>query len=409
VRPSEEAPAPVLPMSADPIKLVLMLALAPAIGLGIGRFAYSLVLPDMRDSLGWSYATAGFMNTINAVGYLAGALAAARLVRQAGTFGAVWIGTLICVAGLGLSALSGNVVLFSTARFLLGAGAAFSFVGGGALAATIAQAHPARGAVLVSLFYTGPALGIIVSGLVSPFVLAHYGQGSWWLVWTVLAAISVAFTLLLWGGRVYTAAERGNAVATRVALAPVMVYLISYALFGAGYIAYMTFMIAYVRDAGAGAVAQSAFWCAIGVGAFCAPWVWRSLMNRGDSGRTTAIVLVLTTIGAALPMIGHGPILLGVSAVLFGNAFFAVVTATTVFVRLNYPQAAWPQAIAVMTIAFSLGQTLGPIATGAITDMLGSLFYALVASAVLLAVAAVLAIFQPSIKGRADLASAPPA
>ncbi|HWL31519.1 MAG TPA: YbfB/YjiJ family MFS transporter, partial [Xanthobacteraceae bacterium] len=94
-------------MSADPIKLVLMLALAPAIGLGIGRFAYSLVLPDMRDSLGWSYATAGFMNTINAVGYLAGALAAARLVRQAGTFGAVWIGTLICVAGLGLSALSG--------------------------------------------------------------------------------------------------------------------------------------------------------------------------------------------------------------------------------------------------------------------------------------------------------------
>jgi len=53
-----------------------MLALAPAIGLGIGRFAYSLVLPDMRDSLQWSYSAAGFMNTVNAAGYLAGALGA---------------------------------------------------------------------------------------------------------------------------------------------------------------------------------------------------------------------------------------------------------------------------------------------------------------------------------------------
>ena len=53
-----------------------MLSLAPTVGLGIGRFAYSLVLPDMRDSLAWSYSAAGFMNTINAAGYLAGALVA---------------------------------------------------------------------------------------------------------------------------------------------------------------------------------------------------------------------------------------------------------------------------------------------------------------------------------------------
>src|SRR6266849_6278211 len=31
-------------------RLILILSLAPTIGLGIGRFAYALVLPDMRDS-----------------------------------------------------------------------------------------------------------------------------------------------------------------------------------------------------------------------------------------------------------------------------------------------------------------------------------------------------------------------
>ena len=64
------------PTYAHPARLILILSLAPTIGLGIGRFAYALVLPDMRDSLGWSYSAAGFMNTINAAGYLAGALLA---------------------------------------------------------------------------------------------------------------------------------------------------------------------------------------------------------------------------------------------------------------------------------------------------------------------------------------------
>ena len=40
-----EAPA------TNPARLILILSLAPTVGLGIGRFAYSLLLPDMRDSL----------------------------------------------------------------------------------------------------------------------------------------------------------------------------------------------------------------------------------------------------------------------------------------------------------------------------------------------------------------------
>ena len=66
--------------------------------------------------------------------------------------------------------------------------------------------------------------------------------------------------------------------------------------------------------------------------------------------------------------------LLAISALVFGVAFFAVVGSTTAFVRLNYPPAAWPSAIAAMTIAFGMGQTLGPIAVGAVTDAHGQPF-----------------------------------
>src|SRR5690606_19367755 len=98
---------------------------------------------------------------------------------------------------------------------------------------------------------------------------------------------------------------------------------------------YMTFMIAYVRDAGGGALAQSAFWCAIGVGAFVSPWIWHGLIARSNDGIAMAVLMALTTVGAALPMLGHGPALLAASALVFGVAFFAVTTATTAFVRFN--------------------------------------------------------------------------
>jgi predicted MFS family arabinose efflux permease len=179
-----------------------------------------------------------------------------------------------------------------------------------------------------------------------------------------------------------------------VALRPMAIFLVAYFLFGAGYIAYMTFMIAYVRDGGGSAAAQSAFWCLVGVSSFVSPWLWRGVLARGQSGRAMAIILGTNAVGAAMPLLGHSPWVLGLSAAVFGVAFFAVVAATTAFVRFNYPKEAWPKAIAVVTIVFGVGQTLGPIAVGAITDATGSLTSALVVSAATLAVGAVLSGFQ---------------
>jgi predicted MFS family arabinose efflux permease len=374
--------------------LILIVSLAPTICLGIGRFAYSLVLPDMRDSLGWSYSAAGFMNTINAVGYLAGALVASRVIKRMGLTASVRGGTLACVASLALCALSGNFVVLSFARLLAGLGAAAGFIGGAALAATIAQSRPAQANFLLSLFYAGPGLGILSSGLVAPFTLQAFGPGSWWIVWWALTLLSMAMTLPLLLTPIDAGAGLADAAATTFAVRPVLIYLIGYFLFGAGYIAYMTFMIAYVRDGGGGAAAQSAFWCLIGVSAFVTPWLWRRVLAMDRGGLSTAIILGVNAIGAGLPLFGHSPLLLATSALVFGVSFFALVGSTTAFVRFNYPPPAWPVAIAAMTIAFGVGQILGPIATGAITDVMGSLSYALNVSAAMLAVGAVLAAFQ---------------
>lgn len=377
-----------------PARLILILSLAPTVGLGIGRFAYALVLPDMRDSLGWSYSAAGFMNTINAAGYLAGALLVSRVIRRYGLAAVARWGTLACVLSLALCALSGNFYILSFARLLAGIGAAGGFVGGGALAATIAQSRPERANFLLSLFYAGPGIGILASGLAAPFVLQAFGPGSWWIVWWAMTLLAIVMTVPLLLAPLHADAKASAAATTTFKVAPVAIYLVAYFLFGAGYIAYMTFMIAYVRDAGGGAVAQSAFWSLIGLSAFVTPWVWRRVLALDRGGLTTTIILGVNAIGAAMPIFGHSVWLLASSALVFGVAFFAVVGSTTAFVRMNYPPAGWPVGIAAMTIAFGIGQTLGPIVVGAITDAMGSLSVALNVSAAMLALGALLAAFQ---------------
>ena len=124
------------------------------------------------------------------------------------------------------------------------------------------------------------------------------------------------------------------------------------------------------------------------------PWVWRRVLARDSGGISTAIILAVNAIGAALPLFGHSAALIAVSALVFGVSFFAVVGSTTAFVRFNYPPAAWPTAIAALTIAFGIGQTLGPIVTGAITDAIGNLSYALNAGAAMLAMGAMASAFQ---------------
>ncbi len=363
----------------------------------MARFAYALVLPDMRESLGWSYSAAGFLNTVNAIGYLAGALVMADIIRRVGLFRTTWIGALACTLSVAICALTDNYIALNLARLFAGVSAAATFIAGGALAAQVAQSRPAQSALLLGLFYTGPGTGLIVSGLAAPFLLQHFGPGSWWIVWGALALLSAIMTAVLMLNRVEVTSASAPDNTISVPLRPIALYVVGYFLFGAGYIAYMTFMIAYVRDGGGSPAAQSLFWCVIGVSSFAAPWLWRGLLARGASGIATATLLGMTMLGTLIALLGTSPLILGASAAIFGVSFLSVVASTTTFVRLNYPPAAWPKAIGIMAIIFGLGQTLGPFATGAITDLFG-LSYGLVMSAATLGIGMVLCALQRPVK-----------
>lgn len=377
---------------ARDFRLVLALAMASAIALGVSRFAYALILPDMRADLGWSYALAGWLNASNAIGYLLGALAAPRAIAARGAFAMMVVGAGACALGVLACALVQQAVWLNGARLLSGLGGAFAFVGGGVLTAGLAQRHGPRGTLLLGLFYAGPGVGIILSGLVVPPLLAT-GQGGWQWAWVALALLCLPMIAALLGAR-----RAGGGQATlaggRAPLLPMLPMLAGYFCFGAGYIAYMTFMFAFVRGLGAGLGFQVLFWLTIGAGMLVSPFLWAGLLGRLHHGFGFAAMNGVVAFGTMLPLVLPGPGVLLLSGLCFGSAIMTVVATTTQFVRRNLPPAGITAGIGAFTIAFGLGQSLGPVISGAVTDALGAVSAGLWGSAAALLLAVALGLVQ---------------
>jgi predicted MFS family arabinose efflux permease len=127
-----------------PLWIVLGLAMAPAVALGFARLAYALLLPSMRDDLGWTYADAGAMNTANAVGYLIGALGSASIAARAGLKRTFATGLWITVIAIPLCDLTSNFDALLVVRAVAGLSGAIAFVTGASLVSASCGGDGAR-------------------------------------------------------------------------------------------------------------------------------------------------------------------------------------------------------------------------------------------------------------------------
>ena len=371
----------------------LGLALAAAVSLGMARFSYALLLPPMRADLGWTYLTAGAMNTVNAAGYLAGALLMPRLLRRLDARSVLLAGGVLAALGLALHGAARSDALLFLLRAATGMASAASFVTGGLLAARLAgQARGLSAGLVLGLYYGGTGLGIIASTLVvSPLV----ALAAWPLAWLVLGLLCAAATALsAVCTRSLVAPPVPGAPGGSVRWTPLAFGLGGYLMFGLGYIGYMTFVITLLREQGLGEVARTGFYALLGAGVIASSWLWAGLLQRWRGGQTLALLNGLLALATLLPVLSTHVALVFVSGALFGSVFLSVVASTTALVRHNLPPASWPAGIALFTIVFAAGQIVGPALVGWVSDGAGGLLRGFALSAALLAAGSLLALGQ---------------
>ncbi|PWE26780.1 MFS transporter [Pararhodobacter marinus] len=384
---------------ANPWLVLTGLSLGVLVTNGFGRFAYGLILPAMRADLDWSYAQAGWLNTANALGYIAGAVGTMLALRRLAPARLFAIGLAVTALSLVATGLVPALWWQSLWRFLTGLFGALSFSTAGALAARLWAGDPRRNALGIGiLFGSGGGSAIVLCGATLPAMLSGWGDAAWPWAWLIVGGLSLAcLPLGLWAAWRAPAVPRRSADAPPLPLRAMSAQFLGYAGFGLGYIVYLTFLSSWMREQAAGTLQVALVWVLLGGCITVSPLLWRGVFARHASGRPLALVLCAIAAGSALPVLWAGPAGLVVSAAVFGLSVFMAPPAITSFTRQNLPPESWGSAISLFTVVFAVAQTLGPYAAGWLGDRTGSIGPSLLAAAALLLLGALAASRQKAL------------
>lgn len=358
-----------LPLSQRPLAVALAGMAALAVAMGIGRFAFTPLLPMMLHDGVVSLAGGSWLATANYVGYLLGALACMALPWVAPRWRVVWHAARLTRWGLAATVLLtvGMALpwpaLWPALRLAAGVASAMVFLNVSVWCMVRLQSLgvPALG----GLIFCGPGLGIVATGLAaSAMVAGGWSAAAGWAAFAVLAvALCAAAWHVLQGAALPPHAAQA-AMAAKAAPpggpAARTVLTLAYGLAGLGYIVTATFLPVIARGAlPVGSAWPDLFWPLFGAGVALGaalstrtPHAWdrRWLLMGAYTVQAVAIGLTLVWPGAAGFALG---------SLLLGLPFTAIT-----FYALQEARRVWPAAgdsfPGLLTAAYGLGQIAGP-------------------------------------------------
>jgi MFS family permease len=370
-----------------PFLTAFSLALGSAIALGLARFSYGLLLPVMREDLDWSYLVAGTMNTANALGYFIGALSSPMVMRRMSVHRFFISASVITGIFLYLSGCTDNTSFLFVLRVIAGIASAWIFVAGGVLVSQLGSIHANRSGLLLGIYYGGPGLGILISTLAVPFFnewgIRAQWEHSWQFAWYALGALCIVLTIVLMRPITSIPAMPPKPVGhSGTALRTYIPILAAYFMFGVGYIGYMTFVIALLKQLGLASTTINIFYAVLGLSVMASSRLWAQMLDHYKGGQSLAILNTLLGLASLIPalMAIYGVTLnalaivgIFISGIMFGCVFLSAVASTTAFVKHNMPPADWVGGITAFTTIFAAGQIIGPTIAGWISDGQGGL------------------------------------
>lgn len=375
------------PDAGSSIRPLLAGICALAIAMGVGRFAYTALLPDMQRAVGFGTDAAGWLASVNYAGYLLGALAVAAFPPGGPKGAAVRALLVASIATTAAMALTSAFPAWAALRFASGAVSAGILVLASDL---VLDALRRRGHQdWLGVHFAGVGAGIALTGLVAA---VPGGTVDWRGGWVGLAALCAMLLPVCWAWLPRAAADRAAPDAPpqppRAGGFPLVVLIAAYFCEGAGYIVTGTFLVAIVK-ATPGLDSLAAFaWVMVGVAAAPSAIVWGRVAVRLGAPATLVLAHLVQAVGIVLPAWSQTAAAVLAAAVLFGSTFIGI---TVVAVSFAGRLAANPGgAIGLLTAGFGVGQIIGPIAAGRLAAGGRGFDAALVAAAATVGVGALL-------------------
>jgi predicted MFS family arabinose efflux permease len=362
-----QEPAVNLQWRMDRTRVALAGLAALAAAMGIGRFAFTPLLPMMQDDAGVSLAQGGYLASANYLGYLAGAVWAMRPARTDIAIRGALLAIALTTFAMGYVH---DMLAWTVLRALAGVASAWALVH---VSSWALQQAPA------GIVFSGVGWGIALAGTICLALM--YAGASSSQAWMALGGVALVVTAFVWP----TVGEGPERKAqARLSWTPDRARLvICYGAFGFGYIIPATFVPAMAKAVINDPAVFGWAWPIFGATAACSTIFAARLGNR----RGWIVGALAMAAGVAAPIFMPGLAGILAAALLVGGSFMVITMAGMQEAR----QVGGPALMAAMTAAFAVGQIAGPLAVSAFAHTRGGINAALaVAAAVLVASAIVL-------------------
>lgn len=344
-----------------------------AVALGVGRFAFTPLLPLMLHGGALDLRHGGWLASLNYAGYFVGAISCVALrMAPAKIVRAGLVATVLLTLAMGLTE---QFWIWAVVRCLAGAVSAWTFV-------FASQWGLRRLAQLGAnewggVIYTGPGVGIIATGL---FVSAAGGLGAR-TGWIGFGLISALLAVVVWS----TFGEDTRALAPRAAAsttpsvaqardgrrADAFWLVLLYGVPGFGYIITATFLPVIARHALPGSAWPDLFWPMLGAALIAGALLAARFPLHWDNRLMLAGAYVLQAVGIALGIVWPNAAGFSFGSVLIGLPF----TAITLFAMREARLLRGEHAAALMgyaTAAYGIGQVAGPLVAAPLAASTGS-------------------------------------
>ncbi|MGA4196117.1 MFS transporter [Ralstonia nicotianae] len=333
---------------------------ALSVAMGIGRFAFTPILPMMLHDGSVTLAQGSWLATLNYLGYFVGALAcmavrgdAARLIRIG------LVATVLLTAGMGV--LQGQPA-WLVLRFAAGMVSAlvFVFTAGWCQHRLTELGHAALGGII----FCGPGLGIAAPGLVaSGMVALGWHASSAWIAFGVLSAVlsAAVWPTVRPERRPHAAASAPGISGAAPGLGlPTVIITLAYGLAGFGYIVTATFLPVIARRVlPAGSIWPDLFWPIFGVGVALGALLSTRISLARDNRTLLAAAYAMQAVAVAASIVWPTVGGLALSSLLLGLPFTAITLFAMREARRLWPHAV-PRLMGLMTAVYGIGQIAGP-------------------------------------------------
>jgi len=366
------------------VRITLVGLVSLAIAMGIGRFAFTPLLPLMQDDGLASIADGGFLASVHFVGYWLGAVFSARLGSAPRfTLRLSLIAIAVCTLGMGLT---DNFVLWLIFRFLCGVFSAVALV----LVSNFYIKHldDIGHAEKQGWVFSGVGAGIAVAGLGAlAIMMSHAGSVLSWQIFGAVTLIAVVAVCTQMGSEIphrHSSAESRKSQRTPLIWSAV----IAYGAAGLGYIIPATYLPIMAREIVQSPIVFGWSWPVFGAAAFLSTPLAAGLHRRYTNRQIWAVSQIVMAVGLLLPVVYPHITTILIAAVCVGGTFMIITMTGMKEMHRMAPPHDVMRHIAVMTASFATGQIVGPVLASALYELTDGFSVSLVITSAILVVTA---------------------